>query len=129
MAIGIAFTSIIVYSTKIYCSIIDNVEKDVENHSMRIQLKGHMSHGNTTEVFDKILDSKTNLKWIDIDISLVNTADSSLGLFLHSVATLSNVEYANITIQHCYEASSNEYLLLDSAATFSKRFDFESVVE
>lgn len=126
MAIGITFTSIIIYSTKRFCCIVDENSEDVENLSKTIQLKGHMSHGNTTKVFDIILNSEEDLKSIYIDLSKVNSADSSLSLFLHGLAILSSAESVSMNIRHCYELSSHEYSLLKSAGALSKQFHFES---
>eukprot|EP00957_Ditylum_brightwellii_P011300 854717-Ditylum_brightwellii.AAC.1 len=87
-----------------------------------------MSHGNTTAVFDLILDPEENVKTLHVDITNVVSADSSLSLFLHGLAILSMVESTNVNVRHCYESSSSAYTILKAAGVLSPNLGFEPCI-
>merc|ERR1712032_1586852 len=79
-------------------------------------LHGHMSHGNTTEIFDLILEASPKPREVSIDMTGVTSADSALALFFQSVCLMSKLESTHFVIRHKFPRSSSAHQMLDAAA-------------
>jgi len=86
-----------------------------------------MANGNTTEVFDLILEATQKPISVSIDVTKISRADSSSTFFLTSLAIMSTMESLNISVRHRFAESSYAYSVLEDAQKTSDKFNCELV--
>ena len=110
------FLTLLVFATKTYAFIVEDVSYDPSKGEMKMAITGHISHGNTTDVFDLILEASPKPRVVSIDLTGVSSADSAIALFFSSISLMSKLESIHFVIRHSFPESSSANMMLEVAA-------------